>query len=252
MRRLPKSLLRAAGFELVRAPSALNSAAGIIADLSPKQQDIISLVSDFSLTGADRLAALLNAVEYVGANKIPGDVAECGVWRGGSMMAVALALIAQGDTNRHLYLYDTFEGMSAPTEQDKLVDGTLAAKLLDRDAKGTGIWCYASLEDVQKNMFSTGYPKEKIHFIKGKVEETIPGTIPAHIGLLRLDTDWYESTKHELIHLFPLLDAKGVLILDDYGTWQGAKTAVDEFIREKQLNVFLHRIDASARILIRT
>jgi len=212
----------------------------------------VARVKPFTLTSVERIAALLNAVNYVVTNHIPGDIAECGVWRGGSMMAVALALLSRGETSRALYLYDTYEGMSEPTQHDRSHDGVSAADQLARTPRGTGDWCYASLEDVRSNLLATGYPKDKIHLVKGKVEETIPGTLPEHLSLLRLDTDWYESTKHELTHLFPLLDPKGVLILDDYGHWLGAKKAVDEYFREHPASVFLHRIDSTGRILVRT
>ncbi len=101
-------------------------------------------------------------------------------------------------------------------------------------------------------MLSTGYPKEKIHLIKGKVEDTIPENIPKEIALLRLDTDWYESTKHELIHLFPLLKPNGILIIDDYGHWEGARKAVDEYISDNNIHILLNRIDYSGRISVKT
>ncbi|MDB6022023.1 MAG: macrocin-O-methyltransferase [Pedosphaera sp.] len=252
MMRLPKTMLRSVGFDLVRLSGNGDAIGNPVEDLSSGDQAILWKVKPFTLTGVERIAALLEAVGYVTDRKIPGDIAECGVWRGGSMMAVALALMARGDVSRSLYLYDTFEGMSAPTADDTLADGRTAAELLKLDAPGTGVWCNASLEDVRKNMLLTGYPLDKIHFIKGKVEETIPGTLPGHLALLRLDTDWYESTKHELQHLFPLLDARGVLILDDYGTWQGARKAVDEYLSEKKRSDYLHRIDATGRMLVRT
>jgi len=89
-----------------------------------------------------------------------------------------------------------------------------------------------------------------MHFIKGRVEETIPNAAPEQIALLRLDTDWYESTRHELIHLFPRLTHGGVLIIDDYGYWQGARKAVDEYIEENKLSILLARIDSTARMAV--
>lgn len=249
-KRFLKAFLRSSGYDLVKASSPGSAAQNDVTDLSSRDRQIIGQVAGFTMTSLARVAALLNAVEYITTNKIPGDIVECGVWRGGSSMAVALALLARNETSRTLYLYDTFEGMPPPTEHDRLPDGTSAEFLLNRDAKGTGVWCEASLEDVRENLYSTGYPKEKIRLIKGKVEETVPGTLPSHISLLRLDTDWYESTRHEMLHLYPLLDRKGVLILDDYGSWMGSRKAVDEYIAEKKLKVFLHRIDANGRILI--
>ena len=99
-------------------------------------------------------------------------------------------------------------------------------------------------------MKSTGYPVGNIRLLKGKVEDTIPGTMPAKIALLRLDTDWYESTKHELTYLFPLLEKSGVLIIDDYGAWQGARKAVDEYLKDNG-TVYLNRIDFTGRLLIK-
>ena len=219
-------------------------------DMSKEEKAIIDRARPFTMTDVARMAALMNAVTYLAKNKIPGDIAECGVWRGGSMMVAALTLLAHGDRSRSLYLYDTFEGMSAPTELDKNTEGVSAQQQLDETERGEGVWCHAGLDDVRANILSTGYPADKIHFVKGKVEDTLPGTMPVHLSLLRLDTDWYESTKQEMIHLFPKLHERGVLILDDYGHWQGARKAVDEYFLEQKLSVYLHRIDYSGRILV--
>jgi len=115
-------------------------------------------------------------------------------------------------------------------------------------SEGFNEWCYSPLEEVQKNLYSTNYPKEKITFIKGKVEETIPNIIPEKISILRLDTDWYESTYHELMHLFPRLSKGGVLIIDDYGHWKGSREAVDKYLKENEISMLLNRIDYTGRI----
>lgn len=167
------------------------------------------------------------------------------------MMAVALALMARGDSGRDLYLYDTYEGMSEPTEADLSHTGESASAQLQRTARGEGVWCEAGLEDVRSNLWSTGYPRERIHFVGGRVEETIPATLPRQLALLRLDTDWYESTLHELRHLYPLLAPGGVLIIDDYGHWQGARRAVDEYFAASATPVFLHRVDYTARLMVK-
>jgi hypothetical protein len=111
-------------------------------------------------------------------------------------------------------------------------------------------WCLATIEDVTANMKRTNYPSERIRLVKGKVEDTIPGTRPPAIALLRLDTDWYASTKHELTHLFPLVEKKGILIIDDYGAWQGARKATDEYFKSVPGN-FLGRIDYTGRMVIK-
>lgn len=249
MKWLFKNALRRIGFDVVRFPPKTNSEMDAVRDLPDDRKEIVLAAKPFTMTGVERIASLIEAVDYVTEMQIPGDIVECGVWRGGSMMAIALTLLARGDRSRSLYLYDTFEGMSSPTAADKSQEGP-AEEQLRRDKKGTGIWCYASLEDVRANLLSTGYPEEKIHLIKGKVEDTIPATLPSHLAMLRLDTDWYESTRHELTHLYPRLHPKGVLILDDYGHWEGARKAVDEYFGERKSKLFFHRIDYSARILV--
>ena len=216
-------------------------------DLSEEERQIVSSVKPFTMTSVERIVSLINAVSYISENKVEGDIAECGVWRGGSMMTVALTLLAHKDTSRELFLYDTYEGMSAPTDFDKSFDGVSAEWQMRQEA---GKWCYASIEDVRENILSTGYPKDKIHLVKGKVEETIPQTLPEKLSLLRLDTDWYESTKHELKHLFPLLAPEGILVIDDYGHWQGARRAVDEYFAEQNRKIYLHRIDYTGRIAV--
>ncbi|WP_416437474.1 TylF/MycF/NovP-related O-methyltransferase [Phnomibacter sp. MR] len=207
-------------------------------------------VKPYTMTSPERLYALHKAVLYTIEKNLPGDFVECGVWRGGSSMMIALTLQQLGVHNRQLYLYDTFEGMSEPTEADKDIAGGDAAQLLATHNKTAGIWAYADLQDVQQNMQLTGYPAAHIHYVQGKVEDTIPATIPAAIALLRLDTDWYESTKHELIHLYPLLAPQGALIIDDFGHWQGAKKAVLEYFDKQP--VLLNRIDYTGRILIKS
>ena len=167
-------------------------------------------------------------------------------------MAAALTLVGEGDTSRDLFLFDTFEGMTPPTDVDKLADGSLARTHLERDARGTGHWCYAGIDDVRANMASTNYPADRVHFVKGPVEERLPAHAPpAPIALLRLDTDWYESTRHEMIHLFPLLHEGGILIIDDYGHWAGARKAIDEYLAEQPRRYYLHRIDYTGRLLIK-
>ncbi len=107
------------------------------------------------------------------------------------------------------------------------------------------------MEEARANVLSTGYPAGNVALIKGKVEDTIPAAAPAKIALLRLDTDWFESTDHELKHLYPRLSRGGILIVDDYGYWQGARKAVDQYIAENQLQLLLTRVDDSARMCIR-
>ena len=220
---------------------------------SANELEVLHRVEPYTMTGRSRLAGLTDSVRHVVANQIHGDVVECGVWRGGSMMAAALTLLELGDTTRDLYLFDTYEGMPQPTEADVGYDGRKAQDVLDQTPRreGPGIWSIASLEDVQRNLASTGYPQSKIHFIKGKVEDTVPQQAPGKIAILRLDTDWYESTKHEMEHLYPRLAAQGILIIDDYGHWQGSRRAIDEYFSKQARRPFLSRLDYTGRLLVK-
>jgi O-methyltransferase len=226
--------------------------------------DIIRQVTPYTLTTPARLFVLIEAVKYVINNSIEGDIAECGVWKGGSMMAAALALLRMNAPDRDLYLYDTFKGMTQPSEEDVTIRGDTAHEeysyraenkapevhpyaLKSEDKNDLSSWCYSSLEEVSKNMSSLGYPRDRIFLVQGRVEDTIPHQMPAHISILRLDTDFYESTKHELEHLFPRVSQGGVLIIDDYGHWLGQKKAVDEYFQEHGTKIFLNRIDYSCR-----
>jgi hypothetical protein len=208
-----------------------------------------------TLTSPARVASLCDSVEYLVGNDIDGDIAECGVWKGGSMMAAALTLLRLGDTRRHLYLYDTYEGMTEPTEEDAPSAYDAFASPLKRWKRITGKgreWAGVSLPAVQAAIESTGYPKDRIHCIAGKVEDTIPAQSPSGpIALLRLDTDWYESTKHELEHLYPALVDGGVLIIDDYGHYEGARKAVDEYFAATGEAILLSRIDYTGRVAIK-
>jgi O-methyltransferase len=248
MKQILKSALARAGLELARTADRQSAA---IADLAPADRALVLRVDPFTMTSLDRRASLLGAIDHVVRHGVAGDIVECGVWRGGSMMLAALALMARGDTSRDLWLYDTFEGMSAPGAEDRAATGESAAAQLARTPRGEGVWCEAGLADVRANLASTGYPQERIHFVEGKVEDTIPATLPARIALLRLDTDWYESTRHELRHLYPLLSRQGILLVDDYGYWQGARQAVDEYFAARPGPVYLHRVDNTARLVVK-
>lgn len=232
---------------LGRGPNALP------ADFDAGAAEIIRAVRPYTMTSAERLFSLIGAARHVAAARIPGAIVECGVWRGGSMMAAALALLEAGERSRELYLFDTFEGMSQPTEHDVAIDGRKASELLaaPRSTAADSAWCYATLPDVQASLARTRYPSERLHFVAGRVEETLPGKAPSSIALLRLDTDWYESTRHELEHLYPRLSPGGVLIIDDYGHWAGCRKAVDEYFAAQKIRILLHRVDYTGRIALK-
>jgi hypothetical protein len=168
------------------------------------------------------------------------------------MMAVALTLLRAGITDRDLYLFDTFAGMTEPGPEDVKQGGRHASEVLSDSSPDSSVWAIASLDEVKEAVLGVGYPEHRIHFVQGPVEETLPAHAPAEVALLRLDTDWYASTKHELVHLYPRLAQSGVLIIDDYAYWRGARQAVDEYISENELTLLLVRIDHGARVAVKT
>jgi hypothetical protein len=166
-------------------------------------------------------------------------------------MMMALALQASGVVDRRLFCFDTFEGMPLPNPVDvRHADGMPAAAILSDmpNEQGNPYWAICPLETVLSNLATTGYPPALIRCVKGRVETTLPQQLPERIALLRLDTDWYESTKHELIHGWPRVSPGGVILIDDYGFWRGARQAVDEYLTETGASLLLNRIDETGRI----
>ena len=206
---------------------------------------VLGQVLPYTMTSPARIFAVCAAARYVETNNIEGAFVECGVWKGGSSMAAALTF----KTPRPMVLFDTFAGMTAATEHDRHArSGQLASSMFRASEPKDALWCYSPLEEVRRNMLSTGYPEAQVTYVKGKVEDTLPAAAPSKIAVLRLDTDWYESTRHELEHLYPRLSPGGVLIIDDYGYWSGARKAVDEYFGDSLL---LNRIDDTGRMAVK-
>jgi O-methyltransferase len=254
MKRLARKVLSKAGYVILRA-----SKGTVLTDypieLSKEECRIIDSVirEQLTMVSFERLVATLMACKYVLENSIEGDFVECGVWRGGNAI-VAAEMFKLYSSDKHVWLFDTFLGMTQPTGLDTDQMGNLAeGKYLAQKSEGFNNWCYASLEDVTNSFDKRKLLGQNIHFIKGDVTETLKTRIlPTKISVLRLDTDWYESTKVECQVLYPKLSIGGCFVIDDYGHWNGSRFAVDEYFKEVSNRPFLHATDYTGRIGVKT
>jgi O-methyltransferase len=239
-------------------PAAASPDDVLLRGATPVERRILERVADHTMTNVPQLLSLIDAVRYCAAREVSGAFAECGVWLGGSVLAMILTIQEYSLPEREIYLYDTFAGMTPPTDVDTSSYERPALETW-RGAETAGRQPWVELFDptvfnldaVRSLLLETGYPEELLRFVPGPVEETLPTIAPTELALLRLDTDWYESTRHELEHLFPALASGGVLIIDDYGHWDGARRAVDEYFAVQHAPVLLTRIDYTARLAIK-
>ena len=223
-------------------------------DLEPEFLRLYDTCRDETMTSIERMYALYQATCHDNERDVPGDFVECGVWRGGSVMLVASTLLARGCADRAIWLYDTFNGMTPPSDDDiQEMSGRAAAEILAEHPRTDGdpFWGVASRAVVEANIGRTRYPADRFRIVEGHVLDTIPAAAPSTIALLRLDTDWYATTRHELEHLYPRLSPEGVLIVDDYGYWRGAKKATDEYFAAAGDRPLLSRIDYTGRIAVK-
>lgn len=215
--------------------------------MDASDEEIIERVKPYTQTSRERMVAMVNALRAIDAAGIKGDIVECGVWRGGNII-----LARKFSPDRFCWLYDTFSGMTEPGEFDRKPKGTPALAIWERKVGRGKPWCAASVDDVYAVLakFDVDNPG-KLRFVIGDVSKTLrmPNALPDRIALLRLDTDWYESTKVELEVLYPRLAVGGILIVDDYGHWEGAKKAVDEFFAGQ--DVSFHKIDYTGIMMVR-
>lgn len=236
--------LRTPGMEVARATGTYPD----IRVLDPDFVDLYKKVKNTTQTSIPMSFALRTAVRYVIKAGIPGDIVECGVWRGGSAAIVAATL---GRSARDIWLYDTFNWTwDQPTAADGLLLPSGEVKLadLESDASDAAKAQGTDQAAVRATVCETGYPANRVHCVEGLVQDTLPGRAPERVAILRLDTDLYDSTRHELEHLYPRLSPGGVLILDDYSKFSGATRAVDEYFERLKEPILLNRIDTQGRI----
>jgi O-methyltransferase len=201
----------------------------------------------YTMAEPGRCRSLWDLCKQVLNQKIPGCFVECGVWKGGSSTIMALA-IQNARQERHLHLFDSFEGLPEPTEKDgeqafAYSGGRNQGKLTSIDL------CRAGLDEVRNLILEKiNVPEPFAHFHVGWFQDTVPAgaKLLGPIAMLRLDGDWYDSTKICLEHLYPLLSAGGIIILDDYFAWEGCRKATDEYRALNKISFPIQRIDSTA------
>ena len=223
-------------------------------DFTPREKCILVEAGQITIASPEAMVELMRAIDYVVTNNIPGDFVECGVFQGGNAVVMIRSLLYAGIRDRNIYLYDTFEGFPKPEEIDyeyfvgPALETWKSFKSQGDDSEDSSDWLRFPIERVRDRVQALGYPSDRIKLVKGLVENTIPAEAPETIALLRLDTDFYKSTKHELVQLFPRLQQGGILIIDDYGALHGARVATDEYIAENRIKFFPTRVDEHVRI----
>lgn len=255
MNKFIKKILDLFGFKITRKRLNDNNV-DLYVELSSEEKDIIRYITNnnLSMSSLPRLINTVKSCVYVVENNIEGDFVECGVWRGGNSIAAKKIFELLG-SKKEVWLFDTFAGMTKPTEYD--VDSINHKNAIYRfnelQRDDINDWCYASLEDVKANFKDYDIDMSGVNFIKGDVLKTIDlgQRLPDKISVLRLDTDWYESTRRELEFLYPKISKKGVLVIDDYGGWQGSKKAVDEYFFNSKYKPLLNVIDYTGRSAIK-
>ncbi len=250
-KKIIKNFLKLSNYEVLPKESWYKKQENYISEISDEEQNLIKSIKDYSMCSVANHWAIIQSIKHVFHNSLEGDFVEAGVFKGGNLI-IMNHFLKKYNLDKNIFAYDTYDGM--PDENinfDYDLKNEPASKIRNRN---NNKWCYSSLEEVKKNIskFDKDFQKN-FKFIIGKVENTLQKTenIPDKISLLRLDTDFYESTKIELELLYPRLVKNGILIIDDYGHWKGAKKAVDEYFDNKNF-LFLHRIDYSSRLLVKS
>lgn len=270
MKKYLRKLLNRFGIDVIRSSSAIESNLNINEKLGYELEDdaveCIYIIKNNTMLSKRRLVTLYQQVAYCEKNNIPGSFVECGVWKGGAMGLMALANLRIGIERRHLHLFDAFQEICEP---DASVDGERAVREVREFTKKsghdegkllplTGIYDSfggaGTLEENKKLLEKIiGYPMEKIHYHVGWFQNTLPNDHEKidQIAILRLDGDWYASTKVCLEHLFDKVVIGGVVIIDDYGTYEGCRRAFDEFVTSRNIQLFLGTVDRDCRFFVK-
>ena len=213
-------------------------------EFTEDEWNMLNVCKPYTMTSGERLLHTFRTIKELDKEKIEGAIVECGVYKGGQIIS---AWLGNTKSKRQFWLYDTFEGMTSPTEDDYRInaDGSYGFAHQSTKAKnGYDQWCRAELNEVVENI-NPFIPQNQTKYVVGDVCKTLenPGNVPTNIALLRLDTDWYESTYKELQVLWPKLSIGGICVIDDYNSWQGSKKAFHDAFGD---TMKIHTIDQTA------
>lgn len=176
------------------------------------------------------------------------------VFGGGGHSILAKKIFELNGSDKKVWMFDTFTGMTKPQSVDKKFsrpDKAIIKYNLTNNYTFSS-WCYASLNEVKDNCLKANIDLKQLYFIQGDVSKTLnKKNLPKSISFLRLDTDWYKSTKKELEVLYPIITKKGVITIDDYGSWEGSRKAVDEYFLKKKISLFFNIVNYSQRTAIK-
>jgi hypothetical protein len=196
-------------------------------------------VSPFSMMSHARLKGIFRGVRDVVRRKVKGDLVECGTARGGCSALMGLTC-RQIQTSRKIWVYDTFEGLPAPTQEDPDFD---LAKSFEGDCRGD--------YDEVRELFERFQILDDVQMVKGLFQDTLPSSEIQQIALLHLDGDWYDSTWVCLEQLYDKVTPGGVIQIDDYGHWAGARKALHKFFDQRKIQVDLQYLDYTGRQFIK-
>lgn len=186
-------------------------------------------VAPYTLCETDRLSSLLHLGEHLNAQGIEGDFVECGTYKGGAAAILSKCLTE----HRHLWLYDSFEGLPATSERD------------GEDAKDWIGKCVGSIEDVQDVMTLVGTQPHCYTIRKGWFHQSFQEPLPEKVALLHCDADWYDSVTIVLDTFYQVIAEGGCIILDDFGYWEGCREAFYDFCRKYDERPLIERIGST-------
>jgi len=224
----------------------------MIVEMDTNSELSINTSSEYTFKSKLEMWTVVCCLRNIVNQKIDGDIVETGVWKGGTLILVK-KILEDCNVKKKIIGFDTFEeGFQKPGELDKKIrygfkeKGNLYNKTFNYKKFET-----SSLTNTLSNIRKNCKDVEELYLIKGKIEDTLEKENIKKISLLMLDTDYYESTKFALEKLYDKVSQNGIIYIDDYGNWKGAKQAVDEFFKKKKINPFLIRTSSASRIFIK-